>query len=222
MEAEVIRRHRLVSLVISIPALLFVPAAAVAQTPPDIPAQTQPAKPVVPSVGSKWWIVGGGGFSMARASCATCSREGVFTNGVGFFLDVGGRINPRVDAGVEGTFVSGRIEDQDSIHTTFILGVGQFRPWVDHGLYLRAGMGIAFAGNGLAGPIGQLAPPYSTNALGVTWGLGWIFKAERRYTVQASFSQHIAALGELSTVTGTTIKNVVANYWTSGLAIVIR
>ncbi len=84
-------------------------------------------------------------------------------------------------------------------------------------------MGLAFAGNGLVSPIGwALAPPYSTNAFGVTYGIGWIFRRDRRCTVQAVFSHHIAALGELSTVGGNTIKNVVGNYWTSGVAIAIR
>jgi hypothetical protein len=83
-------------------------------------------------------------------------------------------------------------------------------------------MGVGFAGNGIAGPIGELAPPYSTNALGVTYGLGWVFMRDRRWGVQANFQHHIAAIGELTTVTGASIKNVVGNYWTSGMAIVYR
>ena len=202
------------------------PARAQAQAP-ETPAQTVPAKPApvpVPSaIGSKWWFVGGGGFAMARAGCATCDRAGVFTNSKGFFFDVGGRVSPRVDVGGEVMFVTARIEDEDPIRTTFILSIAQFRPWVDRGLYLRAGMGLAFAGNGLASHIGPaLAPPYSTNAFGITYGIGWIFRRDRRWTIQAAFSHHIAALGELSTVSGETIKNVVGNYWTSGVAIAIR
>ncbi len=202
------------------------PARAQAQTA-ETPAQTAPAKtapvPLAPAVGSKWWIVGGGGFSMARAGCATCDRAGVFTNSKSLFIDVGGRVNPRVDVGGEVMFVSARIEEEDPIRTTFILGIAQFRPWVDRGLYLRAGMGLAFAGNGLYSPFGPaLAPPYSTNALGVTYGIGWIFRRDRRCAIQAAFSHHIAALGELSAVSGQTVKNVVGNYWTSGVAIAIR
>lgn len=190
---------------------------------PAAAAAEQTGSPEPPALRSKLWIVGGGGFSMARAGCATCDRAGVFMNSTGIFFDVGGRISPRVDAGVELMFVSVRIEDQEPVRTTFVLGIGQFRPWVDRGLYLRAGMGVGFAGNGLYSPFGPaLAPPYSTNALGLTYGLGWIFRRERRWTVQANFAHHIAALGELSTVTGSTVKNVIGNYWTSGAAIVFR
>ena len=185
--------------------------------------EAAPVNPGPPLTASKLWIVGGGGFSMTRAGCADCSREGVFTNSKGFFFDLGGRVSPRVDVGVELMFVSGRMTaEEDPLRTTFVLGIGQFRPWTDRGLYLRAGMGVGFAGNGIAGPIGHLEPPYSTNALGVTYGLGWIFKQERRWTVQIVFSHHVAAIGELSTVTGESIKNVVGNYWTSGMAIVFR
>jgi hypothetical protein len=84
-------------------------------------------------------------------------------------------------------------------------------------------MGLGFAGNGIWNPTGPaLAPPYTTNALGVMYGIGWIFHRDRRWTVQANFTHHIAALGELATVNGTPVKNVVGNYWTSGMGIVFR
>jgi hypothetical protein len=214
-------RRRFATLASAMMVALTVPAAALAQVPstPEVPVQT------APRVGSKWWIVGGGGFSMARAGCADCSPAGVFTNSKGIFFDVGGRISPRVDAGVEVMFVTARLDDldQDPVRTTFIMGIAQFRPKVERGFYLRAGMGVGFAGNGLYSPFGpELAPPYSTNALGVTYGLGWIFRRDRRWTVQANFAHHIAALGELATVSGATVRNVVANYWSSGVAIAIR
>ena len=181
-----------------------------------------PVNQAAPLTSSKLWIVGGGGFSMARAGCADCDRAGVFTNSIGLFFDIGGRVSPRVDVGIETMFVSGRVETQAPLRTTFVLGISQFRPWVDRGLYLRAGMGLGWVGNGITGPIGELSPPYSTNALGVTYGLGWVFKQERRWTAQVAFSHHVAAIGELVTESGLTIRNVVGNYWTSGMAIVFR
>lgn len=213
--------------VIALAVLAFMPAAVEAQTAPEPeaknPATQAPERQTNPSKQSKWWIVGGGGFAMVRAGCATCSRTGVFTNSKGFFLDMGGRVNPRVDAGVEMTFVRGRVAGDDPILTTFIMGLAQFRPSMQRGLYLRAGMGVGFAGHGISSPFGPaLAPPYSTNAMGVSYGIGWIFRRERRVTVQAAFSQHVAALGQVTLAGGETLKNVVGNYWTSGLAIVIR
>jgi len=210
---------------VTVGALLSVaaPATAGAQlgaAPTD--TQTAPQITAPPAIQSKLWIVGGGGFSMARAGCATCDRSGDFSNSRGFFVDVGGRVSPRVDFGVELMFVSARLETVEPILTTFILGVAQFRPWLDRGLYLRAGMGVGFAGNGIASPFFELKPPKSTNALGVTYGLGWVFMRERRWGVQANWQHHIAAIGELETDAGLTIKNVVGNYWTSGIAIVYR
>jgi hypothetical protein len=226
MEAEMTAARRAAAI---LPSLLFilVPASAVhAQAPPEAPAQVAPQSPAAPPVGSKLWIVGGGGFSMARAGCADCDRAGVFTNSKGLFLDVGGRVSERVDAGVEVMFVTARLDEDplsDPIRTTFIMAIAQFRPRLESGFYLRAGMGVGFAGNGLINPSGPaLEPPYSTNALGVTYGLGWIFRRERRWTIQANFAHHIAAIGELQTVNGETIRNVVANYWMSGVAIVFR
>jgi hypothetical protein len=228
MEPSMTGRHIAATVALA-SALLLVrseTAAAQAQTPVPTPAPAAPAPQAQgPTSGSKLWIVGGGGFSITRAGCATCPRSGVFTNTKAFFFDVGRRVNPRVDFGVEVLSVSGRLEDavdSDSIRTTFIVGIAQFRPKLESGFYLRAGMGVGFAGNGIQGPIGRLAPPYSTNALGVTYGIGWIFRRERRWAVQANFSHHVAALGELTPVSGETVKNVVGNYWTSGMAIAIR
>ena len=179
--------------------------------------------PVSPPQGSRFWIVGGGGSSVARAGCATCDRGGVFTESRSFLVDAGLRVSPKVDAGVELMWVSTRIEGEDPIRTTFILGVGQLRPWDHLGFFLRAGMGISFAGNGLYSPIGSpLAPPFTTNALGLTYGTGWIVGWSRRQALQINATHHVAAIGELRTTAGESIKNVVANYWTIGAAVVLR
>jgi hypothetical protein len=219
MEVAMIRLPEMLLIGVAIATVASTASAQATQSETKI----EHSNPDTPNLQSKWWIVGGGGFSMARAGCATCGRSGVFKNTVGLFLDVGGRVGPRADVGVEVMFVRLRVEHEKSILTTFILGLGQFRPWKDKGLYLRAGMGVGFAGHGLYSPFGpKLAPPYSTNALGIAYGIGWIFRPERRVTLQANFSHHIAALGELSTVSGETVQNVVGNYWTSGMAVVIR
>ncbi len=188
--------------------------------PVETAAQTAP----VPSTpGSPLWIVGGGGFSVARAGCATCDRDGVFTNSRSLLVDAGLRVSPRVDAGVELLWVSTRIEGEAPIRTTFILGIGQLRPWEQRGFFLRAGMGISFAGNGLYSPIGApLAPPFTTNALGLTYGTGWIVGWHRRRALQINATHHVAALGELTTTSGETLNNVVGNYWTIGAAVVLR
>jgi len=196
-------------------------AAAAPASAQTVPAPPAPALPSTfrPSL----WIVGGGGFSVARAGCATCSRAGVFNNSKSLLLDFGVRTSPRVDAGVELLWVSSKIESEDPIRTTFIVGLAQFRPWVDKPFFVRAGMGVSFAGNGLYTPIGPpLAPPFSTNALAVMYGIGWTIKTDRKYNVQIHLTQHVAALGELTTVSGSSVRNVVGNYWTIGTALVLR
>lgn len=128
-----------------------------------------------------------------------------------------------MDAGVELFYVGIKINDEKPIRTSFILGVVQMRPWVEHGFFLKAGMGIAIAGNGLANPnFPELALPYTTNALGITYGIGWELKINKRWGLQAQAEHHVAALGEVHTVAGEVIRNVVGNYWSVGGAIVIR
>jgi hypothetical protein len=197
-------------------AATLMPAAAFAQVVMPASAPSRPP-------GSRLWIVAGGGFSVARAGCAACDRDGVFTNSKSLLLDAGVRMNPKVDVGVELFILSSKIESDEPIRTTFILALAQIRPWDQRGFFMRAGMGLGFAGNGIFNPIGPpLAPPFTTNALGVTYGAGWILTPNRRYGVQINATHHVAAIGELTTVEGTSVLNVVGNYWTIGAAIVFR
>jgi hypothetical protein len=75
----------------------------------------------------------------------------------------------------------------------------------------------------LYSPIGPpIAPPFTTNALGLMYGTGWIVGWNRRRTIQLNATHHVAALGELTTTSGDNPKNVISNYWTLGAALVLR
>ena len=202
--------------------ILLTSAPAHAQTTPA-PAQTPTA--TVPNGQSGFWIVGGIGFSAARAGCPTCPRDGVFTNGRALLLDLGFRATSKLDVGVELAWTSTELVDDgdDPILTTFVMGIAQVRPWEKQGFFFKAGMGAGFVGNGLASPLGpELKPPYTTNTLALMYGAGWVFQRERRFTAQVYGTHHVAALGELITVENTSIKNVLCNYWTVGIAFVFR
>ena len=194
--------------------------AAGQESAPEVAAPPTASAPAL--AGSRYWFVTGSGFASVRAGCATCDREGVYTNSRTFLIDVGLRINPRVDAGVELMWVGLKVGREDPVRTTFVLGVAQMRPWANRGLFLRAGMGVGIAGNGLSGPIGALEPPYTTNALALTYGTGWVFRPNHRFALQVYASHHVAALGTLTTASGSTVQSVVGNYWTVGAAIAIR
>jgi len=188
-----------------------------------VSAFARQASPPPNPLSPRLWLVAGSGFAAARAGCFECGPEGVVTQSYPILLDMGVRVTPRMDAGIELYWVRLKVNDEDPIQTTFVLGLVQFRPWVDRGLFLRAGMGIGIAGNGLYNPSGPvLAPPYTTNALAINFGVGWEFTINRRWAFQVHGLQHVAALGELTTVAGGRIRNVVGNYWTVGAAVVIR
>lgn len=187
----------------------------------DGPPPAAPSPPPSPKPGL--WLAAGGGGVLARGHCGSCDREGVFLYSPGVLINAGIEITPRVDAGIEVSFVSSRIEKLDPTRTTFVLGVGQFRPWVDRGFSLRAGMGIGFVGNGIYNPTQRnLEPPFTTNAVALVIGLGWEFMRAERARFQFLATHHVVALGELTTVDGGSLKNVVGNYWLVGGALVIR
>lgn len=202
-----------VFLAVSLAWALLMPAAASAQL---VAATPNPLSPRI-------WLVVGSGFSAARAGCFECDPAGVVTQSYPLLVDAGLRVTSRMDAGVELYWVRLKVNAEDPIQTTFVLGLVQFKPWADRGLFLRAGMGLGIAGNGLYNPIGPpLAPPFTTNALAINYGIGWEFAINRRWAMQVHALHHVAALGELTTQAGEHIRNVVGNYWTVGGAIVIR
>lgn len=185
--------------------------------------RTDAATPQDPNTGPGLWITAGGGGVLARGHCSTCGREGEFLYSSGLLVDAGIQINRRVDAGIEVSLVRTRVENLDPIRTTFVLGVGQFRPWVDRGLSLRGGMGIGFVGNGVHNfTQPNLEPPYTTNAMAIVLGIAWEFLRQESLTLQILGTHHVAALGELTTPTGGPIQDVVGNYWLVGGALVIR
>jgi hypothetical protein len=105
-----------------------------------------------------------------------------------------------------------------SIRTTHVDAVAQFRPWASHGFFLKGGAGMAFVRNWV-----DTISPVAINqkALSVVIGAGWAFRPGERVGLQVFGAQHVAALGDLQT-SDEPIPDVVGNFWSLGVAIVIR
>src|SRR5688572_3116234 len=97
---------------------LMAPTSAFAQQPTPSPSPSPTLNPAKPSLWTKAWIVAGTGYAAARAGCATCDREGVVTKSYPILVDVGVKITPRVDAGIELYWVRLKVEAEDPIQTT--------------------------------------------------------------------------------------------------------
>jgi len=203
--------------------LLLVPVTARAQNGDD-QRVAEPQRPTVTrSFVSRLWLVGGMGYAVARAGCDICDPAGQFHESRSVTVTGGLHVTPRVDAGIEAHWVGLKVGGDDPMRTTFILGTAQLRPWDRHGFFVRTGLGVGIVGRGLYRPFGpSLAPPYTTNALGFVYGAGWLVKVKDRWAIQAHATHYVAALGELTKADGTTMLNVVGNYWTVGMAIVVR
>lgn len=172
---------------------------------------------------SRTWIVVGVTSTTLRGDC----QEPCPAHGTGAYLNTGSvlgvagvRVNPRVDAGIEVSWVPATSKAGDDIRSTFLLATGQFRPMASRGFFLRAGMGMAFVRN-FAFDASGAVPPVTSKALGLTYGAGWAFRRDTRLGVELFGAQHVAALGDFQTG-GVTNENVVANFWSVGAAFVIR
>ena len=150
----------------------------------------------------------------------------VMLKGVGFRLELaqlnsaGARVNARMDTGVEVSWVPATTAVSDNVRSTFLLAVAEFRPWRNHGFFLKGGMGMAFVRNFPFDGDGVL-PPITSKALGLTYGAGWTFRHHQRVGWQIFGAQHVAALGDFQTG-GVPVENVIGNFWSAGAAIVIR
>src|SRR6188508_3810414 len=121
------------------------------------------------------------------------------------------RVNRQADAGVELSWVPATTALGEETRTTFILGATQIRPWASQGLFLNAGMGMAFVRNFGFETVNPAAT-ITSKALALTYGIGWTFRHDERLGLQIFGAQHMAAMGDFQSG-GVTIENVIANYW---------
>jgi hypothetical protein len=202
----VIRRTRAVVVGVAV-FIMLVPAAAVAQPAP--PAAGPP---------SRLWLVAGGGSTTLQGDCQTCEEEYPYRHGGGVLANAGYRVNTRMDVGAEVFWVAPIDTEGGRIRTTHFDAVAQFRPWASQGFFLKGGAGMAYVRNWVD-VIG--AQSINSKALSLVLGAGWEFQATRRIGLQAFGSQHVAALGDLTTADAD-IPDVVGNFWSFGAAVVIR
>ncbi len=173
-----------------------------------------------PAQSRSWFAVGAASTTLQGACGEGCDLESPYLNTGSVLANVGYRVNSRMDAGAELFWVPRVSTTGDGIRSTFILGVAQFRPWESRGFSVKAGMGMAFMRNWIYDAVGGSAP-FTSKALGLTYGAGWTFRHTERVSVQVFGAQHVGALGDLETSTGK-VENVIANFWSVGATLVIR
>ncbi len=205
-------RSVLSTVVAGVAMLVSVTASAQAPQQPAAQAAPQP---------SRLWVTLGGGSTTLKGDCTTCTGDANYNHAGSLLLNVGFRGNRRLDGGVELFWAPAKTATGESVRTTMLMGVAQFRPWVQRGFFLKGGMGIAFVRNFIYDATNDLYPPYTTNALALTYGAGWEFRTRSRVGFQVYGTHQIAALGDLTFNEGT-IENVVGNFWSAGASIVIR
>ena len=182
------------------------PADAAAQSPPE----SSPGA-------SKLWLTAGTAFATLRGDCQTCEEDFPYRHAASLLANAGYRVNQQMDVGAE-VFWMPVDTAAGEIRTTHLDAVAQFRPWAGQGFFLKGGAGMAFVRNWVdALGSGSI----DSKALSVVIGTGWAFRPAERFGLQIFASQHVAALGDLQTP-DEDIQDVVGNFWSIGVAIVIR
>lgn len=191
------------------------PSHAVAQaaSPPPQPA----VAPAAAVEASRLWLTAGVASGTLRGDCQTCEEEFPYRHAGSVLANVGYRVNPQMDVGAE-VFWMPSDTTEGQIRTTHLDAVAQFRPWHSRGFFLKGGAGMAFVRNWVDA-VGQ--NPINSKAWSVVIGAGWAFRPRERVGLQVFGSQHVAALGDLQTAEEE-IPDVVGNFWSVGVAIVIR
>jgi hypothetical protein len=181
------------------------------------PAQGAPSTTATETLDSRLWFTAGTAFGVARGDCQTCEEDFPYRRNASVLVNAGYRVNRRMDVGAEVYWMPAETESGHA-NTTHLDAVAQFRPWVSKGFFLKGGAGMAFLRNW----VDAIGPgPTNQKALSVIIGGGWAFRPDARVGYQFFAAQHVAALGDAQT-TAATIEDVVANYWSLGVSIVIR
>lgn len=195
-----------------------VPLAIVLSCPlaPGASAQTQAT--------GRMWIAAGGASTTLQGACGEgCDVESPYFHSGSVLVNLGASVNSRTDAGLEIAWTPSTSAAGETIRSTFLVGVAQFRPWESKGFSIKGGMGMAFVRNwvydfsGSADP----KPPFTSKALGLTYSAGWTFRHTEPVSVQIFGAQHVATLGDLQTSTRK-YENVIGNFWSVGAVLVFR
>ena len=187
------------------------PSALIAQSAQPTPAPSEQTE------ASTLWLTAGGAFAALRGDCQTCEEDFPYRNAGSVLANVGYRVNDRMDVGAEVFWMP--VDTPDGrIRTTHVDAVAQFRPWGSQGFFLKGGAGMAFVRNWLDA-IGPDA--ITSKAWSVVIGTGWAFRRGERVGLQVFGAQHVAALGDFRTP-DEDIPDVVGNFWSLGVAVVIR
>ena len=130
---------------------------------------------------SKTWIVLGGTSTTLHGDCqedCVAHGTGAYLHTGSFIAMAGARVNRKMDAGVEASWVPATTRDGADVRTTFLLAAAQFRPWQSQGFFLKGAMGMAFVRNFIYDGTGTL-PPITSKALGLSYAAGWAFRRDR-------------------------------------------
>jgi hypothetical protein len=180
---------------------------------PAVSAAQQPAPE------QQWWIIGGAGSTTFLGDCTNCEITN-YRHTASILAGGGYIVNPRVDLGGEVLWVPTTTSTTgEKIRTTFVTAVVQFRPWRE-GFFVKASSGMGFVRNWVVEIEGE-PPPFISKAFTVGIGAGWEFRATDRFHVQLFGIQHALAFGDLQT-NESTVENVMGNFWSFGVAMVLK
>ena len=180
-------------------------------------AFAQDAQPAPAPLTSRLWLVAGAASATVRGTCQTCEEETPYRHSGSVLGALGYRVTDRMDAGAEVFWVPTNNED-GHVRTTHVDAVAQFRPWASRGFFLKAGAGMAFVRNWVDA-VGPSA--INSKALSIVVGGGWHFRPAARIGVELFAAQHAAAIGDIKTADAD-VPDVMANFWSVGVALVIR
>lgn len=166
---------------------------------------------------SRLWLTAGGAFATVRGDCQTCEEDFPYRHAGSVLANAGYRVNSRMDVGAE-VFWMPMNTAEGRIRTTHIDAVAQFRPWDSQGFFVKGGAGMAFVRNWVDA---TEQSPINSKGLSVVIGGGWAFRPAERFGLQVFASQHVVALGDLQTPEDD-VPDVVGNFWSLGVAVVIR
>lgn len=204
-------RGPFVAIAVAIVVSLCVPRGVFAQSA----ASVQPSAEGMQT--SKLWLTAGVAFATLRGDCQTCEEDYPYRHSTSVLANIGYRVNERMDVGGEVFWMPAETAE-GTVRTTHFDAVAQFRPWASRGFFVKGGAGMALLRNWVD-VIGQ--DSFNSKALSVVIGTGWAFRPARRLGLQVFASQHVAALGDFQTA-AEDVPDVVGNFWSIGVAVVIR
>lgn len=164
-----------------------------------------------------FWFRGGVMAASNRTDCSNCG-EFAWDDGVAAFVRAGGTVSKYVLLGGEAYGFRQTDGEASKIEIQGLLAITEWYPWLQHGGFLKAGIGVSNL-DLFVETIDGATTQSSKTGLAISLGIGWDIRVSDGISITPVINSYINAVGDLDVEPVGTASNVLTTLLTAGVGV---